>query len=39
MQELTGLSESGVKKTIRHLRESGTLTREGGAKGGYWVVK
>lgn len=39
LQELTGLSESGVKKIIRHLRESGTLTREGGAKGGYWVVK
>lgn len=39
LQEETGLSESGVKKIIRHLRESGTITREGGAKGGFWVVK
>lgn len=38
MQEETGLSESGVKKVIRQLREAGLLVREGGAKGGHWKV-
>ena len=38
LQEITGLSESGVKKIIRHLRTAGTLERIGGNKGGYWKV-
>lgn len=38
LQEKTGLSESGVKKIIRQLREAGLLVREGGAKGGRWRV-
>ncbi len=38
LQELTGLSESGVKKILRQLRQAGLLVREGGAKGGHWVV-
>lgn len=38
LQEITGLSESGVKKIIRHLRTAGALERIGGNKGGYWKV-
>ena len=36
LQEDTGLSESGVKKIIRQLREEGIVQRIGGAKGGHW---
>ena len=39
LQELTGLSESGVKKIIRHLRTAGTIERIGGNKGGRWEVR
>ena len=39
LQELTGLSESGVKKIIRHLRTAGTVERIGGNKGGRWEVR
>ena len=38
LQEMTGLSESGVKKVIRKLREDGSVKRDGGAKGGQWEV-
>ena len=38
LQEMTGLSESGVKKVIRKLREDGSVKRVGGAKGGHWEV-
>ena len=38
LQEITGLSESGVKKIIRKLREDGIVKRVGGAKGGHWEV-
>ena len=38
LQDITGLSESGVKKIIRQLRADGIIQREGGAKGGYWKV-
>ena len=38
LQEMTGLSESGVKKIIRKLREDGIVKRIGGAKGGHWEV-
>jgi ATP-dependent DNA helicase RecG len=38
LQDLTGLSESGVKKVIRQLKTNGRLLRSGGAKGGHWVV-
>jgi Fic family protein len=36
LQEKTGMSESGVKKVLRRLREEGRLKRVGGAKGGHW---
>ena len=38
LQEMTDLSESGVKKIIRKLKEAGSIRRVGGAKGGYWEV-
>ena len=38
LQDLLGMSESGVKKIIRKYRESGTLIRVGGAKGGHWEI-
>lgn len=38
LQDITGLSESGVKKIIRQLRADGIIQREGGAKGGHWKV-
>ena len=36
LQDETGLSESGVKKVIRQLRNDGQIRRVGGAKGGHW---
>ena len=38
LQEITELSESGVKKIIRQLRTDNQIQRIGGAKGGYWQV-
>lgn len=38
LQDITGLSESGVKKVIRQLRAEGQIRRVGGAKGGKWEV-
>ncbi len=38
LQEITGLSESGVKKNIRQLRTDDIIQRVGGAKGGHWEV-
>lgn len=38
LQDITGLSESGVKKNIRQLRQEGAVSRVGGAKGGHWVL-
>lgn len=38
LQDITGLSESGVKKNIRQLRADGIIRRKGGAKGGHWEV-
>ena len=38
LQLITGLSESGVKKVIRQLKENGKIQRLGGAKGGHWEV-
>jgi Fic family protein len=34
----TGLSESGVKKVIKKLKDEGVLVRVGALKGGYWEV-
>ncbi len=34
----TGLSESGVKKVIKKLKDEGALVRVGALKGGYWEV-
>lgn len=38
LQEIVGLSESGVKKIIKQLRTEGVIKRKGGAKGGRWRV-
>lgn len=38
LQDITGLSESGVKKVIRQLRSDGLVRRVGGAKGGHWEI-
>jgi Fic family protein len=38
LQDITGLSESGVKKVIRRLRADGHVRRVGGAKGGHWEI-
>lgn len=38
LQEITNLSESGVKKIIRQLRQDHQIQRIGGAKGGYWQI-
>jgi len=34
----TGLSESGVKKIIKKLKDEGTLIRIGALKGGHWEI-
>ncbi|MBQ9586555.1 MAG: winged helix-turn-helix domain-containing protein [Bacteroidales bacterium] len=39
LQEVTGLSESGVKKIIRQLKADGLIQRVGGDKGGHWEGK
>ena len=36
--ESTGLSQSGVKKILRKLKESNRLRRIGPDKGGHWEV-
>lgn len=38
MMNLTGLSESGVKKVLRKLKQAGEIRRVGPDKGGYWEV-
>lgn len=38
LQEISGLSESGVKKIIRQLRQDNLIKRIGGDKGGHWEV-
>ena len=38
LQDITGLSESGVKKIIRQLQADGIIRREGSTKGGHWEV-
>ena len=38
LQDITGLSESGVKKIIRKLKQDNIIERIGGTKGGYWIV-
>jgi ATP-dependent DNA helicase RecG len=38
LQEIIGLSESGVKKIIRRLRQNNLIKRIGGNKGGHWEV-
>lgn len=38
LQDIVGLSESGVKRVIRLLKEKGIIMRVGGAKGGHWLV-
>ena len=38
LQEISGLSESGVKKIIRQLRQDNLIKRIGGDNGGHWEV-
>ena len=38
LQEMTGLSESGVKKILRNLRAIGRIRRVGPDKGGHWEI-
>jgi Fic family protein len=38
IRDSTGLSESGVKKIIKKLKDEGALIRVGALKGGYWEV-
>ena len=38
LQNRMGLSESGVKKIIRQLRNAGLIERIGATKKGYWIV-
>ena len=38
LTDLIGLSESGIKKIIRKLRNENIIKRVGGAKGGYWEI-
>ena len=35
---ITGLSEPGVKKNLKKLKESGFISRIGANKNGYWEV-
>ena len=35
---ITGLSESGVKKILRQLQQKGLLSRIGPDKGGHWEI-
>lgn len=37
--ELTAMSESGVKKVIKKLKDENKITRVGSLKAGYWEVK
>ena len=38
ISDSTGLSESGVKKIIKKLKDEGTLIRVGALKGGHWEI-
>lgn len=38
LAQITGLSQSGVKKIIRQLCEAGKIRRVGPDKGGHWEV-
>ena len=38
LQNITGLSESGVKKILRQLQQKGLLSRIGPDKGGHWEI-
>lgn len=38
LSELSGLSESGVKKIIKKLKQENKLQRVGALKGGHWIV-
>ena len=39
MMEILSMSESGVKKVIKKLKDEGTVNRTGSLKSGYWEVK
>lgn len=39
MAAITGLSESGVNRNLKKLKELGLIERIGSLKNGYWSVK
>lgn len=39
LEAIIGLSGTAIDKNIDALRELGLLEREGGAKGGHWIIK
>lgn len=38
LQDITGLSGSGIKKVIKQLKQNNFIARVGGTKGGHWEV-
>lgn len=39
LMAITGLSESGVNRNLKKLKELGLIERIGSLKNGYWSVK
>ena len=39
LSQSLGISESGIWRVIRAMKEVGLLVRDGGDKGGKWIVK
>lgn len=39
LQELTGLSRSGVRYILQQMRDTGKLERIGATKNGKWILK
>nr|WP_273236231.1 ATP-binding protein [Mobilibacterium timonense] len=39
LQKITGLSRSGVRYILQHMRDSGELERVGATKNGKWMLK
>lgn len=38
LAEYLGITQSGIEKQISKMKRSGDITREGGDKGGKWIV-
>ncbi len=39
LSKKTGLSDSGIKRVLKKLKDEGVIKRVGGLKGGYWEVR